>query len=103
MGGGVGEQLWRAVAVFRLATLVYAAALVVANHDHYARPRLGWLLLAVMVAWTAAMVAAGRRPGGPPRALLAADVAGAAGGGGAAPRRGTRPAVRPRGPGPPGV
>src|SRR4051795_278861 len=79
MGGGVGEQLWRAVAVFRIAALVYAAALVVANHDHYARPGLGWLLLAVMAAWTAVMVAAGRRPDGPPRALLLADVAVAAG------------------------
>src|SRR3954453_6909607 len=79
MGGGVAEQLWRAVAVFRVAALVYAAALVIANHEHYARPTLGWLLLAVMVAWTALMVVAGRRPVGPPRALLLAAVAVAAG------------------------
>src|SRR3954469_15716180 len=79
MGGGVAEQLWRAVAVFRVAALVYAAALVIANHEHYARPTLGWLLLAVMAGWTALMVVAGRRPDGPPRALLLADVAVAAG------------------------
>src|SRR3954447_25771685 len=79
MGGGVAEQLWRAVAVFRVATLVYAAALVIANHDHYARPALGWLLLAVMAVWTAVMVVAGRRPGGPRWPLLIADVAVASG------------------------
>jgi signal transduction histidine kinase len=74
----MAEQLWRAVAVFRVAALVYAATLVIANHDHYARPWLGWLLLAAMSSWTAVMVDAGRRPGGPPRALLFADVAVAA-------------------------
>src|SRR4051812_38070425 len=79
MGGGVAEQLWRAVAVFRVAALVYAAALVIANHEHYARPTLGWLLLAVRGAGPALMVVAGRRPDGPPRALLLADVAVAAG------------------------
>src|SRR3954449_13441171 len=79
MGGGVAEQLWRAVAVFRIAALLSAAALVIANHEHYARPGLGWLLLAVMAAWTVVMVAAGRRPDGPPRLLLVADVAVAAG------------------------
>jgi signal transduction histidine kinase len=79
MDVGVAEQLWRAVAVFRVAALVYAATLVIANHDHYARAALGWLLLAVMAAWTVVMAAAGRRPDGPPRALLVADVTVAAG------------------------
>src|SRR3954454_501496 len=79
MGGGVAEQLWRAVGGFRIAALVYSAALVVANHEHYARPGLGWLLLAVMAVWTAVMVTAGRRADGPPRLLLLADVAVAAG------------------------
>src|SRR3954462_11286972 len=50
MGGGVAEQLWRAVAVFRIAALVYAAALVGANHEHYARPGLGWVRLPAVAA-----------------------------------------------------
>jgi signal transduction histidine kinase len=49
---GMAEQLWQAVAVFRVAALAYAAVLVVANHDHYDRPALGWVVLGLMAAWT---------------------------------------------------
>jgi signal transduction histidine kinase len=86
-GGGVAEQLWRAVATFRVASLAYAAALVIANHDRYARPALGWVLLGVMAAWTVAVVALrpraaaddGRRPAGIQPWLLGVDVVVAAG------------------------
>ena len=45
--------LWRAVAVYRVAALVYAAGSMVAFSDTYARPALGWAVLAAMVVWTA--------------------------------------------------
>ncbi|HWH27448.1 MAG TPA: DUF5931 domain-containing protein [Mycobacteriales bacterium] len=45
--------LWRAIAVFRLAALLYAAGSMAAFTDTYARPRLGWAVLAGMAVWTA--------------------------------------------------
>jgi signal transduction histidine kinase len=45
--------LWRAVAVYRIAALLYAAASVAFFLDGYARPRLGLVVLAAMAAWTA--------------------------------------------------
>lgn len=44
--------LWRAIAVFRIAALVYVAVLVVNNVSEYARPLLAWPVLGVMAAWT---------------------------------------------------
>jgi signal transduction histidine kinase len=76
---GMAEQLWRAVAVFRVAALAYAAVLVVANHDRYARPGLGWLLLGVMAVWTVVVIALGRQPSSRIRWLYVADVGVAAG------------------------
>jgi signal transduction histidine kinase len=73
------EQLWRAVAVFRVAALAYAAVLVVANHDRYARPALGWLTLGLMAAWTVAVIALCQTTSGRSRWLFALDVAIAAG------------------------
>ncbi|MET7327032.1 DUF5931 domain-containing protein [Nonomuraea sp. NPDC005650] len=43
---------WRAIAVFRVASLVYAAALM-AQHRGYEQPVLGWLVIGVMALWTA--------------------------------------------------
>lgn len=71
----MAEQLWRAVAVYRLAALVYAAVLVAANHQNYERPALGWALLGVMAAWSVFTVIAYSRPGGRTPPTLAADVA----------------------------
>jgi signal transduction histidine kinase len=45
--------LWRALAVFRVATLGYAAALVAFSSRDYAHPLPGWLVLAGMAGWTA--------------------------------------------------
>lgn len=75
----MAEQLWRAVAVFRVAALAYAALLVVANHDHYARAALGWSLLGVMAVWTLTMVVMCRLPERRRWWLFAADVVVAAG------------------------
>ncbi|WP_043638459.1 MacS family sensor histidine kinase [Nonomuraea candida] len=43
---------WRAVAVFRVASLAYATVLM-AQHRGYEQPLLGWLVIAVMALWTA--------------------------------------------------
>lgn len=74
----------RAIAVFRMASLGYAAILILRPGAAYAHPAGAWAVLAVMTAWTAyvtyayarAPVEAGRsRPGRP---LLVADLAVAA-------------------------
>ena len=49
---GLQAPLWRAIAVFRIAALGYAAVLVVNNVDAYRRPLLAWPVLAGMAAWT---------------------------------------------------
>ena len=53
----VDAVLWRALAVLRVATLVYAGVLVATNVDEYDRPRLAVAVLAGMAVWTAAVVA----------------------------------------------
>jgi signal transduction histidine kinase len=45
--------LWRALAVYRLAALVYAAVLFAVDRDTYDRPGLGVGVLAGMALWTA--------------------------------------------------
>nr|WP_221375733.1 DUF5931 domain-containing protein [Actinoplanes polyasparticus] len=49
---GLQAPLWRAIAIYRLAALAYAAFLVVSNVSAYARPVLAWPVLAAMAAWT---------------------------------------------------
>jgi signal transduction histidine kinase len=44
--------LWRALAVYRFAALLYAAISVVAHHSSYARPSLGYAVLLGMVLWS---------------------------------------------------
>ena len=70
------EPLWRALAVFRFASVGYAALrLGVVDRAEYARPDWAWAVIAVMTAWTiattigytrrkTALPAAGRRPRG---------------------------------------
>ncbi|MCW2615166.1 MAG: ATP-binding region ATPase protein, partial [Frankiales bacterium] len=45
--------LWRAVAVYRLAALLYAAGSMAVYTDTYRRPALGWAVLGAMAVWTA--------------------------------------------------
>jgi signal transduction histidine kinase len=66
--------LWRALAVFRVATLAYAVILTARNFQHYERPYGGWFVIAVMAGWTLAAITAyafGRNRAWP---LLTADV-----------------------------
>lgn len=66
--------LWRAVAVYRLAALLYAAGSMAVFYDSYDRPRLGAAVLIGMAVWTALaawLYSAPRRRGWP---LLVADL-----------------------------
>jgi signal transduction histidine kinase len=49
---GLQAPLWRAIAVYRIAALLYASILVIRNVGAYERPLLAWPALAVMAAWT---------------------------------------------------
>ena len=67
--------LWRAIAVYRVAALLYAAGSMAVYTDTYARPGLGWAVLAGMAVWTALaafLYADPRRRGWP---LLLTDLA----------------------------
>jgi signal transduction histidine kinase len=68
------NQMWRAVAVYRIVTLCYAAVLIISSDSRYAHPAGGYLALAVMTAWTVITVAAYSRPSGRKRWLIVADV-----------------------------
>ena len=58
--------LWRAVAVFRVAALAYAALTVAQNFTEYRHPLGGWIVLGAMAAWTAYTVARFPPPNPPP-------------------------------------
>jgi hypothetical protein len=47
------EPLWRAIAVYRFASIGYAVLLVVINRADYSRPGWAWVVIAAMTAWTA--------------------------------------------------
>lgn len=44
--------LWRGVVVLRVITAGFAVATITVRHGGYARPGLGWVVLAVIVGWT---------------------------------------------------
>ncbi|OUC97600.1 MacS family sensor histidine kinase [Streptosporangium minutum] len=50
---GIEGSFWRAIAVYRIASLGYAA-LLLASAGGYQRPVAGWLVLGLMTVWTAA-------------------------------------------------
>ncbi|GLX01526.1 DUF5931 domain-containing protein [Microtetraspora sp. NBRC 16547] len=68
---GIEGSFWRAIAVYRVASLAYAA-LLLASAGGYQRPILGWLILGVMALWTAGATFAYRIARG--RALLLIDL-----------------------------
>src|ERR1700754_3690463 len=53
MQEGLQAPLWRAIAVYRAAALVYVAILVIRNVSNYQRPLLAWPVLALAAVWTA--------------------------------------------------
>ena len=60
---GSPEPLWRAIAVFRFASLGYAMLrLAVIDRADYSRPDWAWAAIAVMTAWTAGSTIAYARP-----------------------------------------
>jgi signal transduction histidine kinase len=70
--------MWRVVAVYRIVTLIYAAALIIRDHDEYLHPAGGFLVLAIMAAWTPVTIYCYSRPAWRQPWLVAADVAVAA-------------------------
>ena len=73
---GSSEPLWRAIAVFRFASLGYAALRVaVIDHAEYSRPDWAWAVIAVMTVWTVVTTIAYARPERRTRLLLSADLA----------------------------
>jgi len=67
--------LWRAIAVYRVAALLYAAGSMAVYTDTYRRPVLGWAVLAGMAAWTATATWLYSDPRRRGRPLLLADLA----------------------------
>jgi signal transduction histidine kinase len=71
---GLQAPLWRAVAVYRIAALIYVTILVIRNVGHYERPMLAWPVLAVTAAWTVVTTYAYADPQRRKPPLLIADL-----------------------------
>jgi signal transduction histidine kinase len=73
---GSSEPLWRALAVFRFASLAYAMLrLAVIDRGDYARPDWAWAVIGVMTVWTVATTIAYARPDRRTPLLLGTDLA----------------------------
>ncbi|WP_238434016.1 DUF5931 domain-containing protein, partial [Micromonospora tarensis] len=72
--GGFEVPLWRALAVFRLASLAYVCALAVRDADRYAHPYAVGALILVMIAWTGLTAIGYARPAWRRWPLLLADL-----------------------------
>jgi signal transduction histidine kinase len=70
----VQASLWRSIAVFRVASLAYAALLLVVDRANYAHLGWAWAVLAGMAGWTAFTTAAYAMPARRTRPLLVADL-----------------------------
>jgi signal transduction histidine kinase len=71
---GLQALLWRAIAAFRFASLVYAAVLLVVNHHDYRHLLWAWGVLAGMTVWTVFTTYAYAEPAKRTLFLLATDV-----------------------------
>jgi signal transduction histidine kinase len=71
---GFESPLWRALAVFRVAALIYALVLIYHNDHVYRDPSVAWVVGAVMIAWTAVSIYAYARPEWRRWPLLVADL-----------------------------
>ncbi|HEY6280165.1 MAG TPA: DUF5931 domain-containing protein [Streptosporangiaceae bacterium] len=70
----IQASLWRSIAVFRAASLAYAALLIAVDRANYSHLGWAWVVLAGMTGWTVFTTAAYARPAGRTRTLLAADL-----------------------------
>lgn len=66
--------LWRSVAVFRIASLGYAAVLLAVGRANYRHVLLAWAILAAMTGWTVLTTLAYAAPARRTRWLLTADL-----------------------------
>ena len=67
--------LWRALGVFRLLALFYAASLLAISRNEYGRPVLAGVVVALMAGWTVAVVLLYERPAGRRWTVLVVDLA----------------------------
>ncbi|MFV2100069.1 MacS family sensor histidine kinase [Micromonospora sp. LOL_024] len=72
--GGFEVPLWRAVAVFRLASLTYVCVVLIRDVDQYAHPIAAGALVLVMAAWTSVTAAGYATPARRGWPLLLADL-----------------------------
>ncbi len=67
--------LWRALAVYRAATVVYVVVAYLLLDEYYARREVGWVVVAALAAWTLLVTLRYRAASGRTPALLVADLA----------------------------
>ncbi|PYC71512.1 sensor histidine kinase [Micromonospora arborensis] len=72
--GGFEVPLWRALTVFRLASLAYVCVLAIRDSDRYAHPYAVGTLLLVMIIWTGVTAIGYARPAWRRWPLLLADL-----------------------------
>ncbi|WP_238162257.1 MacS family sensor histidine kinase [Micromonospora endolithica] len=72
--GGFEVPLWRAIAVYRIASLAYVVMLAVRDADRYAHPFAAAGLVLLMATWTVVTVIGYARPAGRRWPLLLADL-----------------------------
>jgi len=75
----VETSLWRALAIYRVLVLGYVVAVVSGRWDDYAHPVRGWVVVAVIAAWTFFAAWAYNAPQRRTWPLLVADLSVAAG------------------------
>jgi signal transduction histidine kinase len=66
--------LWRSIAVYRFASLAYAAVLLAIRRQYYLHWSWAWVVIVLMAAWTVASSLAYATPARRTRLLLATDV-----------------------------
>ena len=66
--------LWRSIAVFRFASLAYAAAVLAIRHDYYRHWGWAWIVIGAMTAWTIASTVAYATPARRTSLLLSTDL-----------------------------
>jgi signal transduction histidine kinase len=66
--------LWRSIAVFRFASLAYAAVVLVIRHQYYVYWGWAWAVIAAMAAWTVVSTIAYASPARRTWPLLGADL-----------------------------